>query len=919
MTLSPGDRLGPYEITSQIGEGGMGLVFRAKDSQLGREVALKVLPEGFSADPERLARFEREAKLLASLNHPNIAQIYGLETSGGSPALVMELVEGPTLADRLAQGSLSIDESLSIARQIAEALEEAHEKGIVHRDLKPQNVKASMEGKVKVLDFGLAKAVDPAAAASGSAGAGDGRDPLRSPALMNSPTLTLGGGTQLGVILGTAAYMAPEQAAGGAADARADIWAFGAVLYEMLTGKRLFEGETVSHVLAGVLKDQPDWKSLPADVPPPVRALLERCLRKDRRQRLQAIGDARVLLEEWSADPSRLAPPSPAAAAAPTTPRRRGLAIGLGALALAAGLAAGRFLLAPAPPAPRTLNLALALPADTELASGDLVAVAVSADGSRQAAVVVDTKDIRRLLVRDLDQVEPRLLPGTEGALDPCFSPDGDWIAFFLPGGLYKMAIAGGPAIRLADAGNQTRGVTWSRDGYLYFSPDLATPVLRVSENGGAAAPVTTLDSARNERTHRWPAALPDGSAVLFTDDTGESTEFYDDARIEAVRPSTGERRVVLEGSSQARYLGDGRLIFARGGALFAIAFDPRTLAVSGAPVPVAQQLATDVASGAVQFAFSETGDALWAPGSAETAQVRPVWMERGGRSVPVNFPAGPYGQIVLSPDGRKVALAAADARSADIWVADLERSTVSRLTFEGSAQDPVWTADGSRIVYDVAGGGAGGPRGSIRWKRADGSGESEVLFADDASNYAVSASRDGRFLAFERTEAGQSQNDIWILPLTGERKPWPFLATSADETRPEISPDGRWLAYVSSENGRPEIFVRPFPRGDGRWQISNQGGTEPHWSADGRELYYRSLGTLNAVAIEGGEAFTAGLPVPLFEGVRQGSNPHSFSPAPDGKRMLLLQAQSNTDSIRQLDLRLDWIREVRRLMAPRR
>ncbi len=592
MTLAAGTKLGPYEVLSPLGAGGMGEVYRAKDTKLHREVAIKVLPESLSADPERLARFEREARVLASLNHPHIASIYGMEESTSVKALVLELVEGQTLQDRIEAGPIPVDEALSIGKQIAEALEVAHEKGIVHRDLKPANVKIDPEGQVKVLDFGLAKALDPLASTS-------------SPDISHSPTMSLG--TQAGMILGTAAYMSPEQARGKAIDRRADIWAFGVVLYEMLTGQRLFAGETVSDTLAAVLRHEISFDALPPATPPSVRSLLARCLDRDPKNRLRDIGEARIALEvAGHATPQQ----SPAAVAAPPASgrRSRAVAIGAAAFALALGLAAGWLLRRPAALASGAgARWALAIPDGFSLVGESSPNLAISADGRLQAAVVVDSARTTHLLVRSMDEIEPRILADTEGATSPFFSPDGKWIGFFRNQTLLKIPSSGGPPIDLAATATVTaaRGATWSRDGFIYFAPNVAVGLSRVSQNGGPVTAVTKLDLARDERTHRWPQALPDGSAVLFTCDTAASTEYYDDARIEAVRPSTGERKVVVEGSSQARYGSGGRLIFARGGSLFAIAFDARTLSTRGAPEIVAQGIATDVSSGAVQFAVS--------------------------------------------------------------------------------------------------------------------------------------------------------------------------------------------------------------------------------------------------------------------------------------------------------------------------
>ncbi len=911
MSLGAGSRLGPYEITAKLGEGGMGEVYRATDSRLKREVAIKVLPAAFTEDKERLARFEREAQLLAQLNHPNIAQIYGIETSGATHALVMELVDGPTLAERLEQGPFSLTEGFSFALQIAQALEEAHDKGIVHRDLKPQNVKASSEGNAKVLDFGLAKAMD---ATSGSASAADF---ARSPTIMNSPTLTAVHGTQLGVILGTAAYMAPEQARGAAVDKRADIWAFGVVLYEMLTGRSLFAGPTVSDTLAGVLKTEIDWRALPSETPTEIRRLLRRCLERNPKERLHDIADARIVLAEVLVGKSdEVAPTTAGAVAAPRSrPTRWALAGVAGALVL--GLAGGLLLARADANVDPELRFPIALPGDWKFADADVPLIALSRDGRRRAVAAVNATGKQAILVGEVDQVDWRILEDTGGAQAPFFSPDGGWIGYFGEGTLRRIAAAGGPSLPLAKVGNQVRGAAWLPDGTIVYSPDAGEVLWRVSADGGEPQPLTALNKALGERTHRWPDSLPGGKAILFTVDSDDTTEFYDDAQIAAVVVATGERKVVLRDSSAARYLDPGVLIFARGGALFATRFDPVRLETQGSPVPVLQQVATNVTSGAVQFALSATGALLWAPGSASSAGSLPVWIDRqGGRSAPL-VAAGTHTQLALSLDGKRLALVAAEGQKSDLWIVDLERGSRSRLTFDGDVADPTWSADSRRVAYDRTGAAVGGGA-DIFWKPADGSGEAESLVSGPELTFPGSFSPDGRYLAFDHTAPGTSNSDIWIQSLDSGSEQKAVVATEAQEFNGRFSPDGRWLAYLAAAAGRTELYVRPFPTGSGRWQVSTGGATEPHWSADATELFFRQAGTLYRVAVSNtgsGGAFVASSPERVASGFRPGDNLRSYSPAPDGKRFAALPGYETSETAVQVNLALHWNRDVRRLL----
>jgi serine/threonine-protein kinase len=906
VSLVPGTRLGPYEITAKLGEGGMGVVFKARDFHLGREVALKVLPEGLTDDPERLARFEREAKLLAQLNHPNIAQIHGLEIQGDTRALVMELVEGPTLAERLEKGALPLDESLSIARQIAEALEEAHEKGIIHRDLKPQNVKASIEGRVKVLDFGLAKAMDPAG--SSSALPAD---------LAHSPTITFGG-TREGVILGTAAYMSPEQARGTPVDKRADIWAFGVVLWEMLAGRRLFDGPTVPDVLGAILRQEVDFAALPAHTPPGVHRLLRRCLERNPKNRLHDIADARLVIDDLLA--GRMQEPTHAAGAlSGAQPRLSVTWLALvAAIALAAGIAAGwRLRALGSARSPTPARWSLALPEGLSLSTGDVPQIAISRDGRCQAVVVVDENGTSQLLARREDEFEGRLLPGTEGAEAPFFSPDGAWIGFVLDSALMKIPVAGGPPLRIVPVGVGARGATWSTDGYIYFAPDFVSGLSRIAQGGGTVEPVTRLDAARSERTHRWPEALPGGEAVLFTNDTHASPEYYDDARIEAVRPTTGERHVLVEGASQARHAPGGFLVFARGGSLHAVRFDPRTLEVSGAPVEVARGIATNVGSGAAQFASSESGGALWAPGGLAAAY-RVVWVDREGRETPLAVPPFPYHELALSPDGAKLALVGGQGGASDLWIVELASGGVTRLTSGRFVRSPVWTPDGSRTAFAVFAPGEREDQTHLEWQPVDGSVAPEILAAGESGAAPSSFSPGGDSLIYDVTIGRPLSIRLAALSLAGDRRST-ALAEERSAEQGVVSPDGRWLAYVSTASGQHNVFVRPFPAGPGRWQVSSARGFEPQWSRDGRELYYRADAVLYRVTVETARGFTASRPAAVLDRVASGRRVRSYALSPDGSRILAFRAPAGSGARRSLHLDLRFADRLADLVSGNR
>jgi Protein kinase domain/WD40-like Beta Propeller Repeat len=903
--LAPGDTLLQYRITAALGAGGMGEVYRATDTRLGRDVAIKVLPSELAGDPDRLARFEREGKLLAALNHTGIAHLYGFESvarGDGPPShlLVMELVEGEELAERMKRGPIPVDEAIAIARQIAEALEAAHEKGIVHRDLKPANVKLGADGRVKVLDFGLAKAWSGEPAASGGTG-----ELSRSPTLARSST-------EAGLILGTAAYMSPEQARGKAIDKRADIWAFGVVVFEMLTGRKLFEGETVTDVLAAVVRQEIDWQALPPATPSLLRRLLRSCLERDPRQRLHDAADARIVLDELLRGPSAEERASEMPASRQRPGWRLAAALALGALL---GGAAAYLARRPASPAPAERWL-LALPEGLALNAVSQPALALSRDGRLQVAGVVSESGAAQLLLRDSLELEPRLLPDTEGATSPFFSPDGAWVGFFRRGGLYKLPLAGGPPVRLAEATAQDRGATWGTDGFVYFAPDTVVGLSRVPEGGGAVEVVTRLDASRDERTHRWPQALDDGT-VLFTCDTAVSTEYYDDARIETVRPATGERKVLIENASMARHAG-GPLVFARGGSLFAVAFDSRRLTVNGSPAKVLDGVATDVSSGAVQFALAPSGALLWAAGRSQ-GHFDLVWVDRKGTETKSGIPPGAYNELALSPDATRIALVGGEGGGADLWVADIERGVLSRLTTGESIQRPVFSPDGSRVAYGTRPQDAHGNHWQVAWKPADGSRPAEILVDGVRNRVPTSFTPDGRHLVYDAFQAAGLGRDVFLLPLAGPREPRLLVSGPFAIFGASVSPDGRWLAYASDESGLLVVYVRPFPEGEGRYQVSPGFGTEPRWSRDGRELFYRSGNVLYAVTIEPGPKFKAGRPERLFDRVATGALVSTYGLAPDGTRFFTFREPEGQGGSRSLALDLGFLRRLEAGASPPR
>jgi hypothetical protein len=894
LTLSPGTRLGPYEVTTQIGVGGMGEVYKAIDTNLKRAVAIKVLPASVAGDVERLARFQREAEVLAALNHPNIAQIHGLEKSDGATALVMELVEGPTLAERITQGAMSPDEALPIAKQIAEALEAAHEQGIIHRDLKPANIKVQDDGTVKVLDFGLAKALEPVSSAA---------------TVSVSPTITTPAMTRAGMILGTAAYMSPEQAKGHAADKRCDAWAFGCVLYEMLTAQRAFQGDDVADTLAAVLRGQPDWSALPPNLPAPLNVVLRRCLEKDRRKRIGSVASALAIVD----DPGSLTATGSVGSIGGTAVAlwRRPLMVAA-ALVLIGAASAATAWIATRPSPGRVSRLAIAPDAAHALAvTGAGRDVAISRDGNRVAYVGGNGT----LVVRSVDQLEPTILVRQDDPTAPFFSPDGQWIGYF-PGNrpLRKVQVAGGPTVPLSTLGDgaPTGGASWADDGSVVFATMDRSSGLRIVPQGTTVPKtLTTPDRQRGEVDHLWPEFLPGGRAVLFTI-TATTAE---NAQIAVFDLDTGSHKVVIPGGSHAHYVPTGHLVYGAAGALRAVPFDLDRLQTTGASAPIISPVLT-TASGAADFDVSANGTLVYVPGTVASGPQRElVWVARDGKAEPLGAPMRAYLYPRISPDGTRVLLDIRDQDS-DIWLWDLGRKTLTNVTRHPALDRfPVWTPDGKQFVF-VSNRDQG--MSVIYRQSVDGTGDAERL-SDGLEEQQTpnSISTDGNQLVIDR------YRDLMLLSLDGSRRILPLVQTMFSETRASLSPDGRWLAYHADESGRFEIYVRPFPSvNQGKAQISTDGGVQPWWSRKGDQLFYvTQTGALMAVQVGRDKSWSASAPTALSASiVASNQSPTAaamFDVSLEGRFLMIrpLTRPDEASSPRGIVVVQNWFEELKRLV----
>ena len=889
MALAPGTRLGVFEVTALIGVGGMGEVYKATDTNLKRAVAIKVLPASVAGDAERLARFQREAEVLAALNHPNIAAIYGLERSGATTALVMELVEGDDLSQRIAKGAIPIDEALPIAKQIAEALEAAHEQGVIHRDLKPANIKVRPDGTVKVLDFGLAKAMEPAAGSS--------------PSMSMSPTITTPAMTQAGMILGTAAYMSPEQARGKLVDKRADIWAFGCVLYEVLTRRQPFPGDDISHVLARVIERDPDFDALPPSVPARITQALRLCLRKDPKQRVGDIRDVRLALE----GAFETAAPHSTPAATTEAPRGRlAWMAATAAMTVVAGVAVWGWL-RPVPSEPRLLTHFTTVAPE----GAGISPVAVSRDGTHLAFANAARN---RIYIRAIDDPVAKLVPGTEGGKFPVFSPDGQSLAFIAgnsaPYQLKKVPIAGGASLTLvSDTLQNNAPPTWGDDGnILTGGPELR----RVSEAGGTPMAIAKVDAAAGELFFAAPQLLPGGKYILAGIVT---TKGISAVRTVAIDVATGKMTTLLDGAGVIFFAptgvepGIGHLVYGLDGSLFAAGFNAATLHV-GPVAPVLE--GTRNTGGLTAIGLSRSGTLAY-PGldNLLRAPSALMWVDRQGTEQPLTLPSRPYTDPRISPDGGRVAFVDFEVQTLDfqVWVHDLVRGTTTRLTFEGANRNPVWTADGKRLIY-VSAKSYTSATGTLVSLAADGSGPPVTLMGEEVTPAPTSVSPDGKLVIGVRAQGRLTRtgNDIWVLPLEGEAKPQPFLDDRFMRGDLQFSPDGKWVAYELNEGGRTEIYVVPYPGPGGRSQVSTDGGTQPRWNRNGRELFFRSGDRMMAVDVETGAAFRAGAARVLFEKASS-----DYDVAPDGKRFLMLKPSATAGESTEIHVIVNWFDDLRR------
>ena len=890
MNITPGARFGAFEILTPLGTGGMGEVYRAHDTRLHRDVALKLLPKAFAQDAERVARFTREARLLASLSHPNIAAIYGIEEQEGEIALVLELVEGPTLADQLASGALSLANALSLAHQVAEAIEAAHARGVIHRDLKPSNLKMTADGKVKVLDFGIAKALADESATT--------------PATPASLT------TRSGVVIGTPGYMSPEQTSGGSVDKRTDIWAFGCVLFEALAGRRAFDGATISDTLVRVLEREPDWDALPRSTPDAVEHLLARCLRKDARQRLQDIGDARVEIEDLRMSRTGQTGGSTRAhrrsrlQRVPTWAVVGAIAIAFAAL-LSWGLSRGRGV--PAAPAHLVVELppGVILPMNTEHP-----VLALSPDGT-QLVFVGEERGTRRLYMRDIADPAVRPIAGTDGAVDPFFSPDGTWIAFFSGGMIKKIAAAGGAPldVHAATRGTVNRGATWTTGDRLIYAASPNSGLSVGSAVGQQAPGVGDWAYVTQEvnAPYAWPSALPGGERILFTDAVGDTP---DDSRVSVL--SLGDKTVqpLVNGGTSARYsASSGHLLFARAGSLYAVTFDATRARINGTESKLLDGVVVEP-NGAAQFAVSTTGTLAYAAGPRMTREHELVWVDRMGSAVTIRDERREYAFPRLSPDGTRLAVTSPMGSNYDVWIATLPRGPLQRITTaSGEDFEPVWHPSGTRIAISSERVDDEGP--GLAWTNGADFRLEFLLRTPGIGNweFPTSWSPDGKWLAFTRDRAG-SASDVEMLPTSGARTSVPFATSPASEFGAMFAPRHPLVAYVSDVSGREEVYVRPFPDSGGPTQISTNGGIEPAWSRDGRELFYREGNALKSVRIASTGAFERATPTTVFEGRYElapyGGRSPNYDVSLDGQLFLMVR-RKNLPQLTTIHVVLNW------------
>ncbi len=890
MSIQPGTKLGPYEVVSAIGAGGMGEVYCATDSRLNRSVAIKVLPAEYAGDPERMARFEREARVLASLNHPHIATLHGFEESGAVRALVMELVEGPTLAEHIAQGPAPLEEALAIGRQVADALEYAHERGIVHRDLKPANVKLTPSGDVKVLDFGLAKALENEASRHASS---------FGPA--DSPTFSMNA-TRAGVLLGTAAYMSPEQARGKPVDRRADIWAFGVLMFEMLSGEQPYAGETASDSMAAVITREPDWNLLPATVPPHIHHLLRRCLQKDPRKRLRDIGDARLELDGPSGEPAAPAAPIPPRSAIPKA------LVGVVAIsALAAGAALAWFLHPRATPAV-VARVIQAFPEKQGITIGLRSLLAISPDGAKVAYVAN-----QRLYLRPMSSIKATEIPDSAGAASPFFSPDSQWVGFFSGNYIKKAPLAGGSTVTMSDVGGDN--ASWGRDGTILVGRGFAG-ISSISQNGSASVVVVPPSS---NMVYREPRFFPDGKSFVYVRGRPGDVE----AREAVVRSfDHDDSSVVLRGARQVQYVSAGYLVYANNSSVFAAPFDVRSRHITGDALTVVDKVNWSQATDITHFAVSDTGTLIYlTPVSGADASTRLVSVDSAGKASLLPVETRAYSDPRVSPDGRRIAVHLQGDQN-DIWVVDPARGAFSRISFNPDEDEtPAWSPDGRTIAWSAS--RADLIRG-IFMRPADGSGQERLVFKLDKHCHVREWLPDGKSLLLE-IQNPATGTDIWRLELGDNPKLTSILQTPFNERNSRVSPDGRWIAYVSDESGRDEIYIQSFPGLGSKAEVTTAGGDQPAWSRDGRSLFYRGGGSMQQVTFTTGSPPMIGQPRALFpdryESPQAGAHT-GYDVYPDGRFLMIepAQAQGNSSPLRpELVFVFNWFDELKQNAKPRK
>jgi Tol biopolymer transport system component/predicted Ser/Thr protein kinase len=889
MSLTSGTRLGPYEVLTPLGAGGMGEVYRARDTRLDRTVAVKILPSHLSNDPTLRQRFEQEAKAVSSLNHPHICALYDVGHQDGTEFLIMEYLEGETLARQLEKGALPLVQVLKYGVEIADALDKAHRQGIIHRDLKPGNIMITKSG-AKLLDFGLAKAAVPLATGM----------TLTAAVTRTTPV------TQPGTIVGTFQYMSPEQIEGKELDSRSDIFSFGAVLYEMLTGERAFQGKSQLSVASAILEKEPaPISTIKPLTPPALDRAIRRCLAKDPEDRWQTARD--LLLElKWIAEAgSQVGVP---ALLVPQRRVREGLAWAAAAafILTTVAFAIGFGLRAPKPPS-QPMRLTAEIGADANLFTDVGPAAILSPDGARLAFVASGSDQKRRIYVRWLDQFQATVLSGTDNARDPFFSPDGQWLGFFADGKLKKISVQGGPVVTLCNVSND-RGGSWGEDGTIVFTPEFRVALSKISAAGGIPQPLTILDQQAGEITHRWPQVLPGGKAVLFTSSTHGVN--YEDSDIVVYSTASGQRKTVLRGGFHARYLHSGHLVYVHEGTMFAVPFDLKRLEATGQPTPILEGVVSVPINGGAQFSFSETGNLIYIAGRSGAQNVAIDWMDREGKFSPLREAPADYYFPAFSPDGKRLALTINDVKGGNIWVYEWEKDILTRLTFAGDQNiSPAWTPDGQRIVYSSL---EIGRTYNLWWKRADGAGDAQRLTESKSGQSGASWRSDGKVLAFAQLNPATNW-DIMTLTVDGDEKsgwkfgqPNPFLNSSFEELSPAFSPDGRWLAYASDESGEYEVYVRPFPGPGGKWQISTGGGSFAKWSRNGKDLFYRTQDNKVMVATYtvSGDSFHADKPrlwsPGQFTSRLSSIFAASFDLHPDGKRFAVLR--SGTGEVPKVD-----------------